>query len=336
MLAESIESVSFSSKVPKNEQIAGHIQELIIRKKLVRGDKLLSISRASEQLNISCGTVVKAYEKLRRRGIIESRPGHGFFVATNSIRHTIKVFFLLNAFNNDQRVLYDAFRKRLGEKGEIDVFFHHYNVEIFKSLLLDNLGNYGVYVVKPFHDQRIEDVLRKVDAKNFLILDRHDFSEEKYSYICQDFEDSVCDCLESGLPLVKKYEMLNIVMPADSLHPHETLKGFDRFCQKCSVRGNRLFSIDRRQIAKGQAYFVIFDSDLERLLTLCDEKGYKVGQDIGIISYNETPLKKFIAGGTTVLSTDFEEMGTAAAEYVLNPKPTHKIVPTKLIVRKSL
>ena len=32
-------------------------------------------------------------------------------------------------------------------------------------------------------------------------------------------------------------------------------------------------------------------------------------------------------------TTSFEEMGTAAAEYVLDPKPIHKIVPTKLIVR---
>lgn len=41
-------------------------------------------------------------------------------------------------------------------------------------------------------------------------------------------------------------------------------------------------------------------------------------KDIGVISYNETPLKALL--GITVISTDFEGMGKAAAKLVLSNK----------------
>ena len=35
----------------------------------------------------------------------------------------------------------------------------------------------------------------------------------------------------------------------------------------------------------------------------------EVGKDVGVISYNETPLKKIILNGITTVSTDFMMMG---------------------------
>ena len=35
----------------------------------------------------------------------------------------------------------------------------------------------------------------------------------------------------------------------------------------------------------------------------------KIGADFGIISYNETPLKKVVENGITAISTDFDAMG---------------------------
>jgi len=45
-----------------------------------------------------------------------------------------------------------------------------------------------------------------------------------------------------------------------------------------------------------------------------------LGEDIGIISYNDTPLKELL--GITVISTDFQKMGSAAAEMILTKMPT--------------
>ena len=40
-----------------------------------------------------------------------------------------------------------------------------------------------------------------------------------------------------------------------------------------------------------------------------------IGKQVGIISYNETPLKKIILNGITTISTDFEAMGIEAANH---------------------
>ena len=48
------------------------------------------------------------------------------------------------------------------------------------------------------------------------------------------------------------------------------------------------------------------------------DKDYQLGKDIGIISYNDTPLKELL--GITVISTDFKKMGTLAAKMIVDKK----------------
>jgi len=60
------------------------------------------------------------------------------------------------------------------------------------------------------------------------------------------------------------------------------------------------------------------------------------GQDVGVISYNETPMKKYVKDGISVISTDFELMGQKAAEFVTSSEPVQFKVPTFLKIRSSL
>ena len=62
----------------------------------------------------------------------------------------------------------------------------------------------------------------------------------------------------------------------------------------------------------------------------------KVGKNVGIISYNETPWKKFILDGLTTISTDFKKMGEIAAEMILTKNQKHTEVPFALKLRNSL
>ena len=47
-------------------------------------------------------------------------------------------------------------------------------------------------------------------------------------------------------------------------------------------------------------------------------------------------MKKFIAGGITVISTDFKLMGKKPAEFANNGQAVRYQVPTLLIIRESL
>lgn len=72
------------------------------------------------------------------------------------------------------------------------------------------------------------------------------------------------------------------------------------------------------------------------IIKLCREKNWKLGKDIGLISYNDTAVKEVLEEGITVISTDFRKMGEEAANAILNEKPVTLRDPAKVIIRKSL
>ena len=78
------------------------------------------------------------------------------------------------------------------------------------------------------------------------------------------------------------------------------------------------------------------EEDLVTLIERLIMTKYKVGKDIGIISYNETPVKKIILKGISTVSTDFRKMGEMAASLILDSNKGHLEVPFNIIVRDSL
>jgi DNA-binding LacI/PurR family transcriptional regulator len=62
----------------------------------------------------------------------------------------------------------------------------------------------------------------------------------------------------------------------------------------------------------------------------------KLGSDYGIISYNETPLKKVVENGITTISTNFEVMGKLLAQMILKGKKEQIENKSALIIRNSL
>ena len=78
------------------------------------------------------------------------------------------------------------------------------------------------------------------------------------------------------------------------------------------------------------------EADLVTLIERIISLDLKVGQQVGVISYNETPLKKVILNGITTISTDFFQMGQLAAQLILSNSREHVEVPFHLTLRPSL
>lgn len=320
----------------KTQQIVNSVTEAIDRKAIRRGQMLPSIRNVCSVLSLSRETVCKAYGELKSRGIVESVPGKGYFVSTESIHHQSNIMLLLSAFRDDQKVLYNSFIQSLPEHAKADIFFHHYNIDVFESLILDHFGKYNFYIIKPFNHPQIPNILKRIEPDKILILDRHDLLENRYASICQDFEDGMYRCLEEGTVLIRKYDALNLIYPENCMHPQECVRGFTRFCRDKAIEYKVISRVQPEHIQAGQAYLTIFDDDLVSILDTARQRQYRLGRDIGVISYNDTPLKPFIADGITVISTDFRQMGKVAATFVGSKERLTSIVPTSLIIRKSL
>ena len=101
-------------------------------------------------------------------------------------------------------------------------------------------------------------------------------------------------------------------MPAYTYHPVEIIKGFKRFCQQYAFGYKVVHNIANEPIKEGEAYINLMEDDLVMLIEKILATKMVVGKHVGVISYNETPLKKIILNGITTISTDFHLMGGKA------------------------
>ncbi|GAH66061.1 unnamed protein product [marine sediment metagenome] len=63
----------------------------IREKHLRKGDKLPSVNAISRELSVAHGTVLKAYEGLKKQGLINSQQGKAFYIANENIGNTLKL-----------------------------------------------------------------------------------------------------------------------------------------------------------------------------------------------------------------------------------------------------
>jgi len=62
-------------------------------------------------------------------------------------------------------------------------------------------------------------------------------------------------------------------------------------------------------------------------------RNWKPGTDVGIISFDETPMKEILKGGISVLSTDFIRMGSTAASFINGESFSQEANPFRFILR---
>jgi GntR family transcriptional regulator len=70
------------SQEPLHQQISRQIRAKVLSGDLAEGEPLPSIRALAREQRVSVITVQRAYEDLDREGIIDSRRGKGFFVAS--------------------------------------------------------------------------------------------------------------------------------------------------------------------------------------------------------------------------------------------------------------
>jgi DNA-binding transcriptional regulator YhcF (GntR family) len=320
------------SSQTKLQQLIHAVNEAISLGILKEGDFLPSVNQLNKESGISRDTIFKAYSILKQRSIISSTPTKGYFITSESYR----VFVLLDDFSAFKEQLYKSLRSNLPDNYAVDLLFHHYNPEVFTQLIQNSLGRYSMYVVMNIDNKNMEDVVRKIDPKKLLILDMGKDPRNEVSSLTQDFSKAVFNCLLSGLELIRKYDEFILVFPQNTPHPHETIEAFDLFCKENHLKHTTLEHIDNREVQPGQAYLVIKDSDLVKIVRDCKKNGYKIGSEVGIISYNDTPMKEIVGAGITVISTDFVRMGRDCANFIVNKEKVNAVIPTQLIIRGSL
>tara|TARA_Y100000385_G_scaffold87980_1_gene90550 strand:+ start:799 stop:1791 length:993 start_codon:yes stop_codon:yes gene_type:complete len=320
----------------KYKQIISHIENSIESGLLNKGDKLPSINKLKNDHGLSKDTILMAFNDLKSRGIIFSVLKKGYYVLNENINISVRIFLLfddLNAFKED---LYRSFLKSLNKRTQVDLFFHHYNREIFEKHIMDNLGLYTHYVIMPSFFKNTNSIIKNLPSEKVYILDQMHKDLIDYSSVYQNFDKTIYSNLNKASRLIKKYKKLIMIYDNKPSRPKGLLTGFKRFCSDMNYNFSIIESLEHRGIEKGDIYITIDDKNLLKILKKIKKLNFILARDIGIISYNDTILKEVLEGGITTISTDFKKMGKALAKIIFEKKRIKIENRNDLIVRNSL
>ncbi len=321
-------------KTPKYKQIINSIEGAIASGDLKKGDQIPSINAIKDKHKLSRDTVLMAFNELKNRGIIQSIVGKGYYVSSENINITQKIFLLFDELNSFKEDLYNSFLESLGDTIQVDIFFHHFNKNLFSKLITDNVGDYNYYVIMPANLKNTNDDIKNLPIDKVCILDQTNESLSQYSAVYQNFEKDIYRNLVKALLLIKKYEKLVLVF--NDKQPQGMLSGFNMFIDNYSISGEVINSLNDRFLSEGEIYIVPDDKNLLRIIKKIKDTPLELAKDIGIISYNDTLLKEIVEGGITTISTDFNMMGKRLAKIILDKEQSKIENPNNLIIRNSL
>lgn len=340
-------SLSENSRIPKYKQIVDSIIHNISTGKLQMDQKLPSINMLSEEFYLSRDTVEKAYTILKKRKIITPIRGKGYYVTRTKLIAKVNVLFLINKLSSYKMRIYNSFINSIGGNSQTDLHIYHCDQTLFLNLIDKYLGAYDYYVIMPHfksddltHFSSGEGVLQainKIPKEKLVILDNNKGIEDSVIEVCQDYENDIYGALKQGLAKISRYNKLILIYPESSVYPYprRILNGFKRFCVDSGLEYEVLREMyDDIVLKKGDLFITIEESDLVSLVKQIRDKDFELGREIGVISYNDTPLKELL--GITVISTDFKMMGATAASMILNKESGKIKNPFNFIDRNSI
>ncbi|MFZ4262541.1 GntR family transcriptional regulator [Sphingobacterium sp. HJSM2_6] len=333
--------ISDFSATPKYQQLANAIMDAVKNRILQKEDMLPSINELSVYVDISRDTVEKAYKFLKNSEVIASIPGKGYYVATSDVKQRQKIALLLNKLSAHKKIVYDSFAQELADDAALDLFVYNSDISYLRTLLDNLTKTYDYYVLFPHfkegRDQASEIINKFIPRDKLVLLGK--FVEDiqgDFAAVYENYEKDIYGALEEALPALSKYDTIKLIFPDNSDYPKSIIKGFYKFAQQYAFNHSLVSDLDKEKISKGTCYINIAEDDLVKLLDKIISRKLQIGVDVGVISYNETPLKQFILNGITTISTDFEKMGRMAAELIKNRSIDHVEVPFYLKQRPSI
>jgi DNA-binding transcriptional regulator YhcF (GntR family) len=328
------------SITPKYLQVINSLLRAIEAGKIEKDDILPSINDFSIALETSRNTIERVYNELKKMGIVKSVPGKGYFIADTNFNKPVKILLLFNKLSSHKKLIYDAFAETLGTRGAIDFYIYNNDFTIFRRLVTENINNYSKFVIIPHfleNSGMAFEVINQIPKDKLILMDKLvPGVTGRFAAVYENFEKDIYSALETLVQKLSRFNTLKIIFPETTYHTKDILTGFKNFCRQYAFEYEVVHELKTEKLVPGTVYISLMEDDLVELVEKAISQELKIGSQIGVISYNETSLKKIILDGITTISTDFKMMGEKAAELVLSNAEEHFEIPFKVTVRNSL
>jgi len=340
--------LDFNSRVPKYTQLIEAIIHNIYLGNVKTGDKVPSINTLSEEFYLSRNTVERAFKELKKQNVLASYPGRGTFIAKSQVKAAFKILFLVNKLSPFKMKIFKSFTEELGKNYNVDLQCYHCDESLFLELLKKAKYTYDYFVIIPHfrteslrHISVTENTLKALNTlpKNKLVFldNKIDAVENVLIESYQDYEKDLITSLEKEYEKLSKYKKVVLVYPLSVFYPypHKIKSGFIKYCVKYNFDFQVIEEVgDAFKLSKDTLYITIEESDLVSLVHQIRKSNLVLGENVGLISYNDTSLKELLE--ISVLTTNFKKMGKKTAKFIKEGKRKKLNIPFKLITRSSI
>jgi DNA-binding transcriptional regulator YhcF (GntR family) len=328
------------SSTPKYMQLANSILSGIQKKLFKKGDIMPSINELSFEFDISRMTVEKGYNHLKSIGVLDSVPGKGYFIKSLDHQQNLKIFMLFNKLSAHKKLIYDSFVNALGDKASIDFYIYNNDFNLFRKLITNRREDFTHIVIIPHFTENealANELIDTLPKEKLILMDKmvHGISGS-FGAAFENFQKDIYNALNQAIVPLQKYKEIKLIFPEVTYYSQEIITGFKHFCSDNAFGYEIVHNIANEVIHKNTVYINLMEDDLVILIEKILSQKLEVGKDVGIISYNETPLKRFILNGLTTISTDFVAMGSTVANMILTNLKHQIEIPFTLTLRNSL
>lgn len=337
-----------NSVTPKYLQIINAIIQNISEGNIKIGDKVPSINKLSKDIYLSRDTVERAYKVLKKHNILVSVHGKGTYVTGIPAPSKLNVLFLVNKLSPFKMKLYNSFVKEIGGDYQVDLHSYHCDETLFLELLEKHKHNYSYFAIIPHFrsknlsyksiTEKATHAINQLSKKNLVILDNKEPKiNGDFMQVYQDFEEDIINALTKEKEKISKYNSLTLVYPKSTFYPYpkKILSGFKKYCILNNFKFEIIEEVASETLIRDKSLFItIEEDDLVSIIRKVRESSYTIGKDVGVISYNDTPLKQLL--GISVFSIDLEMMGQKAANMIKGNIKEKIKTPFNFIQRDSL
>jgi len=328
------------NKLPKYQQLIKSLLQDIEMGELKPGERLPSINEASEECYLSRDTVERAYTELHRMGVITSIFRKGYFISDTKNSIKSKILFLVGKITDSNTQIFNSLIDALGKNSIVDIFCYQYKTKNFQEIINQQLGNYHYYVIMPHLIEEEEEtikVLKKITGDRLILLDSNfDCLKNNHSSIVYKDKLHIQKNLLPHLNLFNKYSGFNLVLTEEDYFDANLITGCRDFCEYIAMEFQVLDGLDENDIKAGEIYFTLNDQDLVQTIKYAEKNQLIIGQNVGLISFNDSPLKEILSGGITVISNSSSKIGSITAQIINENVKSTQEIELELILRSSL
>lgn len=334
-MKKSIFNINPKSAVPKYRQVVDTITSAIEDKILVVGDKLPSISQLCVNSTVKRDTVMYALNELKAKGIITSHQGKGYYIASTDVKISDRYFLLFDELNAYSGAIYNNLMSLLPVHSSADIFFHHNDPCRIKELLGQGNGTYTAYILSYSGLENYSHLINKLPGQHTCMIGKPGKEHNNSHCVFNDYNKDIYEALRTLRKTLKKYcRLIYLGHNTDISVSRE--EGFKRFCTEEKIDFLICNNPESLRPALYEAYFVPEDDILVTLVGQIQKSGLIVGENIGIVSFNDSEIKEITAGGLTVLTPDFTDICNRLIEITKGRKRGQLRTRMNIIHRNSI